>query len=91
MHIHPDHAGPALELARRRDLPVLVHPCELPLAPGGYLPEYGNPLDRWLIAPVLRLMPRRKVAAMVSRSSLKGTAQAFDPAAAFPACRTGSA
>ena len=83
-HIHPDHAGSALELARLWDLPVLVHPRELPLAPGGYLPEYGNPLDRWLIAPVLRLMPRRKVAAMVSRNSLQGTAQAFDPAAGVP-------
>ena len=83
-HIHPDHAGSALELARRWDLPVWVHPRELPLAAGRYLPEYGNPLDRWLIAPVLRLMPRQKVAAMVSRNSLSGTAQAFDPAAGVP-------
>ncbi len=83
-HIHPDHSGSALELARRWDLPVLVHPRELPLAPGGYLPEYGNPLDRWLIAPVLRLMPSRKVEAMVSRNSLAGTARAFDPAAGVP-------
>ena len=83
-HIHPDHSGSALELARRWDLPVLVHPRELPLAPGGYLPEYGNPLDRWLIAPVLRLMPRRKIEAMVSRNSLAGTARAFDPAGGVP-------
>jgi glyoxylase-like metal-dependent hydrolase (beta-lactamase superfamily II) len=53
-HIHPDHAGSALELARLWDLPVYVHPGELPLAPGRYLPEYGNPLDRWLIAPLLK-------------------------------------
>ena len=58
-HIHPDHAGSALELARLWDLPVYVHPGELPLAPGRYLPEYGNPLDRWLVAPLLALMPRR--------------------------------
>ena len=88
-HIHPDHSGSALELARLWDLPVHVHPSELPLAPGGYLPEYGNPLDRWLIAPILRLMPRRKVEASLSRNSLEGTAQAFDPAAGVPACRTG--
>ena len=83
-HIHPDHSGSALELARIWDLPVHVHPGELPLAPGGYLPEYGNPLDRWFIAPILRLMPRRKVEASLSRNSLEGTAQAFDPAAGVP-------
>ena len=48
-HIHPDHSGSALELARLWDLPVYVHPDELVLAPGGYLPQYANPLDRWLI------------------------------------------
>ncbi len=83
-HIHPDHAGSALDLARRWDLPVHVHPAELPLASGRYLPEYGNPLDRWVIAPVLRLMPRRAVEASVSRSSLVGTAQPADPAAGVP-------
>ena len=83
-HIHPDHSGSALELARTWDLPVHVHPRELPLAPGGYLPQYGNPLDRWLIAPLLRLMPRRKVESSLSRTSLEGTAQAFDPGAGVP-------
>lgn len=65
-HIHPDHSGSALELARLWDLPVHVHPRELPPASGGYLPEYGNPLDRWLIAPTSRLMPRRKVEASLA-------------------------
>jgi glyoxylase-like metal-dependent hydrolase (beta-lactamase superfamily II) len=83
-HIHPDHSGSALELARLWDLPVYVHPRELPLASGGYLPEYGNPLDHWLIAPILRLMPRRKVEASLARNSLEGTAVAFDPAAGVP-------
>ena len=83
-HIHPDHAGSALELARLWDLPVHVHPGELPLASGRYLPEYGNPLDRWLIAPLLRLMPRRAVEASLSRNSLQGTARAFDPVAGVP-------
>ncbi len=83
-HIHPDHSGSALELARVWDLPVHVHPDEMVLAPGGYLPEYGNPLDRWLVAPVLRLMPRRAVEASRARSSLEGTARAFDPAAGVP-------
>ena len=83
-HIHPDHSGSALELARRWGLPVHVHPRELPLASGRYLPEYGNPLDRWLIAPLLALMPRRAVEASLSRNSLVGTARAFDPAAGVP-------
>ena len=83
-HIHPDHSGSALDLARLWDLPVQVHPAELPLAAGRYLPEYGNPLDRWLVAPVLALLPRRKVAASLARNSLVGTAQAFDPAAGIP-------
>ena len=55
-HIHPDHAGSARELAGLWDLPVHVHPAELPLAAGRYMPQYGNPLDRWLIAPLLALM-----------------------------------
>jgi len=83
-HIHPDHAGSALELARMWDRPVYVHPAELPLAAGRYLPEYGNPLDRWLVAPVLRLMPRHRMEASVSRNSLVGTALPFDPAAGVP-------
>ena len=83
-HIHPDHSGSALELARLWDLPVYVYPDELVLAPGGYLPEYGNPLDRWLVAPLLALMPRRKVEASLARSSLVGTARGFDPATGVP-------
>ena len=83
-HIHPDHSGSALALARMWDLPVYVHPDEMVLAPGGYLPEYGNPLDRWLITPVLWLAPRRAVEASRSRNSLEGIARAFDPAAGVP-------
>ena len=78
-HIYPDHAGSALELAGMWDLPVHVHPSELPLASGRYVPEYGNPLDRWLIVPLLSLMPRRKLEAMLSRNSLAGTVKAVDP------------
>ena len=83
-HIHPDHSGSALELARLWHLPVYVHPAELPMAPGRYLPQYANPLDRWLIAPLLGLMPPRKLAASQARGSLAGTARGFDPAAGVP-------
>jgi glyoxylase-like metal-dependent hydrolase (beta-lactamase superfamily II) len=86
-HYHPDHAGSALELAHMWDCPVYMHPDELPLAVNRDLStvkRYANPLDRWLILPLLRLMPRRRVESMLSRDSLKGVAQPFDPGAAVP-------
>lgn len=83
-HIHPDHSGSAGELARAWDVPVRVLPAEMPLAAGRLLPGYANPLDRWLIGPVLRVMPRRRVEASVARSSLAGLARPYDPAAGVP-------
>ena len=83
-HIHPDHSGSALELARFWDVPVYVHPDELPLAAGGYLPQFANPLDRWLVAPLLRVMPRHAVEESRSRASLAGTVQALDSGAQVP-------
>jgi glyoxylase-like metal-dependent hydrolase (beta-lactamase superfamily II) len=83
-HDHPDHAGSALELARIWDCPVYLHPDELPLAVTKDLAtvkKYANPLDRWLILPMLRLMPRRRVELMLSRESLKGVARALEPGA----------
>lgn len=79
-HIHPDHSGSALELAGVWRRPVHVHPDELPLAAGGYQPEYAHPLDRRLVGPLLRLMPRRRVEAARQNTSLEGIARAFDPA-----------
>jgi glyoxylase-like metal-dependent hydrolase (beta-lactamase superfamily II) len=84
-HIHPDHSGSALELARLWDIPVYVHPDELVLARGGYQREYGNPLDRWVIAAVLRLLPRHLVETSRERASLAGKVAAFDPAVGVPA------
>lgn len=83
-HFHPDHSGSALELARRWHLPVHVHPDELPFAGGGYNPAYAHPLDRWVVAPLLRLVPRRRLLQQQARESLEGTAVAFDPAAPLP-------
>jgi glyoxylase-like metal-dependent hydrolase (beta-lactamase superfamily II) len=86
-HDHPDHAGSALNLARMWDCPVYVHPDELPyatIADLSTVEKYANPLDRWIILPILRLMPRRRVEAMLSKSSLKGVVQGFDPDAAIP-------
>jgi glyoxylase-like metal-dependent hydrolase (beta-lactamase superfamily II) len=86
-HDHPDHAGSALELARMWDCPVYVHPDELPLVVIGDLStieKYANPLDRWIILPLLRAMPRRRVKSMLSEASLKDVVRAFDPSAAVP-------
>ena len=86
-HDHPDHAGSALDLARMWDCPVYVHPDELPIAVTGDLStieKYANPIDRWIILPLLRVMPRRRIESMLSRASLKGVARAFDPGAAVP-------
>jgi glyoxylase-like metal-dependent hydrolase (beta-lactamase superfamily II) len=83
-HIHPDHSGSARELARIWDLPVYVHSSELPLAAGEYRPEYSNPLDRRLIVPLLRVLPKRRVDSMISKASLTNVARAFDPSGAPP-------
>lgn len=83
-HIHPDHSGSALELARLWGLRLLVHPDEVVLARGGIVPQYANPLDRWVIAPVLRLVPRRRLDAMISRSSLEHDVGTFEPADGVP-------
>jgi glyoxylase-like metal-dependent hydrolase (beta-lactamase superfamily II) len=83
-HIHPDHSGSALQLAGGWRVPVYVHPDELPMAAGGYQREYANPLDRWLVGPLLRLMPRGRVEAARQNNSLEGTAQAADPIAGVP-------
>jgi glyoxylase-like metal-dependent hydrolase (beta-lactamase superfamily II) len=86
-HYHPDHAGSALELAHMWGCPVYMHPDELPLAVNRDLStvdRYANPLDRRLILPLLRLMPRRRVESMLSRDSLKGVAHAFAPGSAIP-------
>ena len=86
-HSHPDHAGSALELARMWGCPVYVHPDELPLAAGEDLStvkEYSNPLDRWVILPLLRVMPPRARESMLSKTSLKDVARAFDPSTGVP-------
>ena len=86
-HDHPDHAVSALELARMRGCPVYVHADELSLAAIGYLStieKYANPLDRWIILLLLRLMPRWRVESMLSKASLKEIVQAFDPGATIP-------
>jgi glyoxylase-like metal-dependent hydrolase (beta-lactamase superfamily II) len=84
-HVHPDHAGSALELARAWDCQVYLHPDELDLAISRNLAtvaRYANPLDRRIILPLLRLFPRQRIEAMMERESLKEVARTFGPEAA---------
>jgi glyoxylase-like metal-dependent hydrolase (beta-lactamase superfamily II) len=83
-HIHPDHSGSAPELAQIWRVPVYVHPDEIPLASGKLIPEYFNPLDRWLIVPLMKLMPRQVLESKLSEASLADAACAIDPDAGVP-------
>ena len=83
-HIHPDHSGAALALARGWGLPLLVHPDELVLARGGVVPQWANPLDRRFIAPLLRLVPRRRLEARIERDSLEHDVQPLGPDLSVP-------
>ena len=86
-HVHPDHSGSALELARAWDCAVYLHPDELELAITRNLAtvaRYADPLDRGIILPLLRLFPRRWIEAMMARESLKEVVRTFEPEAAPP-------
>lgn len=72
-HLHPDHSGSAPELARAWELPVLVPSAEMPMSAGRPLPGLMNPLDRYLLRPLGRVLP--------PASALAGVARSFDPAA----------
>jgi glyoxylase-like metal-dependent hydrolase (beta-lactamase superfamily II) len=89
-HVHPDHDGAVLELVRAWGCPVYVPEDEFPLAVAGDLAtieRYANPLDRGLILPVLRVLGSRRVASMLSKTSLEGVARPFsahDPVPGLP-------
>jgi glyoxylase-like metal-dependent hydrolase (beta-lactamase superfamily II) len=88
-HNHPDHAGSVVELARLWDCPVYVHPHELPylaIENLSTIEKYANPLDRWIILPILRMMPRQRVQAMLSSASIqvRQVVRAFEPGAPVP-------
>ncbi len=89
-HDHPDHAGSALPLARTWGCLVYVHPDELPLVTmdsSTYLStvkQYANPLDLWIILPLLRVLPKRAREAMLRASSFKDVASAFAPGTSVP-------
>lgn len=83
-HIHPDHSGSAGTLARSWQVPVYVHADELPMAAGRYLPQYAMPLDRWLVAPVMRLLPARTRVRIEAAGSITDVVHPLDPQAGVP-------
>jgi glyoxylase-like metal-dependent hydrolase (beta-lactamase superfamily II) len=85
-HVHPDHSGSALALARRWEATVWMHPAELPIASGDFtaMARYAGPLDRWVVLPIMRAMGRRRREATLARSSLAGVARGFDPGSSVP-------
>ena len=86
-HVHPDHSGSALELARAWHCPVYLHPGEFDLAVSRNLAtvaKYANALDRWIIMPLLRLFPRRWLETKLEQQSLKEVARVFEPDADPP-------
>jgi glyoxylase-like metal-dependent hydrolase (beta-lactamase superfamily II) len=82
-HLHIDHSGSVRGLVAAWDIPVFVHPRELPLA-GGYVPEYANPLDERVLIPLLTLLPPRTRTRVLTGASLTGVVRALDPDAPPP-------
>ncbi|HEU5348052.1 MAG TPA: MBL fold metallo-hydrolase [Ktedonobacterales bacterium] len=90
-HDHPDHAGSTPALARRWGCLVYIHPDELPLVTmdySAYLPtvkQVANPLDTWVILPLLRVMPQRWRMSLHARAtSFEQVARALDPVSGIP-------
>mgnify|MGYP001050694411 CR=1 FL=1 len=77
-HVHPDHAGSARTLARAWSCPVYVHADEMDLAVAhdvATIERYATPLDRRLVLPILRRLPRRRWERMLQADSLAGHAR----------------
>lgn len=82
-HVHPDHSGAAAALAARWQVPVYVHRDELPFVGGGYQPEYAHPLDRRVVAPLLRVLPHRQRSGP-AKGSLTGIARPLEADGSVP-------
>ncbi|HEU5440951.1 MAG TPA: MBL fold metallo-hydrolase [Ktedonobacterales bacterium] len=87
-HAHPDHSGSTLELAQKWDIPVYLHPRELPVPPEelSAAQEYpAGPLDRWVVLPLMRVLPARaRAAARAQGMRFLAVARTFEPGAAVP-------
>jgi glyoxylase-like metal-dependent hydrolase (beta-lactamase superfamily II) len=88
-HIHPDHPGSAPELASFWNVPVFVSSDEPPMVTGNYaVGDYRSqdypPLDRWLLIPVMRLLPRGMRARIRTTADMADVVRTFDPHAGAP-------
>lgn len=85
-HDHPDHAGSARDLAQLWKCPVWVHPDEMPMVLGDIATfhRYANPLDRWIVLPLLHVMGSKRAEAVVARGSIREVTRPFDPSAGVP-------
>ena len=85
-HSHPDHAGSARELSRAWACPVYVHPDELALAGNDItvVRAFAHPLDRWVILPLLGLLPRRRRQAILEQSSMRHIVRPLVPGDVLP-------
>jgi glyoxylase-like metal-dependent hydrolase (beta-lactamase superfamily II) len=83
-HIHPDHSGGAGALSRLWEVPVYVHPAELPMAAGKYLPEFSMPLDRWITAPLMRLLPARRRRGIEAAGDISDVVRPLGPRGEVP-------
>jgi glyoxylase-like metal-dependent hydrolase (beta-lactamase superfamily II) len=71
-HAHPDHCGAASWLADTWGCSVHMHPQELPIAAGDFtaIRAVANPLDRWVILPMLRAVGTRRREAILAKASV---------------------
>jgi deazaflavin-dependent oxidoreductase (nitroreductase family) len=83
-HIHPDHSGSAGALARSWQVPVYAAAEELPMAAGRYLPQYSMPLDRWIIVPIMGLLPARTRQRIEAANSITDLVRPLDPEGGVP-------
>ncbi len=85
-HGHPDHAGAAPQLARAWGVPVYLEPDELPALVTEDLhcrPELLDPIGRFAL-PLIRPLPSKLSARLLSTDGLKHELQPFDPGTAIP-------
>ncbi len=77
-HGHYDHSGSALDLARHWNLPLYLHPAELPFVEGKITYPLPDPSVGGFMGFLSRLFPVRKI-------DLEGKQQALEEAAPLPA------
>ena len=54
------------------------------MAAGMYPPEYSMPLDRWVVVPVMRLLPARTRARTVAANDITDVTRALPPGGGVP-------